>query len=143
MITPLDIKIILPALVLMLITFVVWLNMLLRRIAFIKSNNIDVENYPTSDALNRVLSERVQAPANCYRNLFEVPIIFYALTVFLVISSHVDTVFLNLAWAFVGLRALQACVHCTYNRVMHRFYAYLSSSVILCVMVLRFFLLLF
>ena len=43
-------------------------------------------------------------------------------------------------WGFVFLRAIQAAVHCTYNRVMHRFYAYLASSVLLWVMLVRFFL---
>jgi len=131
--------VILPAIVLMLVTLVVWLNMFLRRIIAIKANGLDPQNYPTPEKFNQVLSDRVQAPANCFRNLFEMPVIFYALTAFVAASSLGDTIFINMAWAFVGLRALQACVHCTYNRVMHRFYAYLSSSLVLWGMVIRFF----
>ena len=138
MTTPLVNQLIFPASVLMLITFLVWLNMLIQRIVLVKRNNIDIQAYRTPEAFNQVLSERAQASANCYRNLFEVPVIFYVLTVFVVISAKGDAIFINMAWAFVGVRALQACVHCTYNRVMHRFYAYLASSLILCAMLVRF-----
>jgi hypothetical protein len=40
-------------------------------------------------------------------------------------------VFLALAWAFVVLRIVHSFIHCTYNRVMHRFTAYLLSSLVL------------
>jgi len=130
---------ILPAIVLMMVTLVVWLNMFSRRAIAIKKNGLDPQDYPTPEKFNAALSERVQAPANCFKNLFEMPVIFYALTAFVVATSSGDQIFLNMAWAFVGLRALQACVHCTYNRVMHRFYAYLSSSLILWGMVIRLF----
>jgi len=143
MITPMLKQLLLPATVLMLITFIVWLNMLLRRIIFVKKSKLNIQAYRTPEAFNQVLDERVQAPANCYRNLLEVPLIFYVLTIFVAITSSGDALFINMAWAFVGLRALQACVHCTYNRVMHRFYAYLGSSLILCIMTVRFFLSLF
>jgi len=133
-------SIFLPAVVLMLLTSLVWLNMFLRRIVFIKSAGLDPQDYQTPEKLNAILSERVQAPANCFKNLFEVPVIFYALTGFVAVMAVGDQIFVNMAWAFVGLRALQACVHCTYNRVIHRFYAYIASSLILWVMVIRLFL---
>jgi hypothetical protein len=130
----------LPAVVLMLVTILVWLNMLIRRVLAIKSGQLDIQQYATPEQLNSVLGERVQAPGNCFKNLFEVPVIFYALTAFVAAMSVADAVFINMAWAFVGLRALQACVHCTYNRVMHRFYAYLASTLVLWAMVIRLFL---
>jgi hypothetical protein len=136
-------SIILPSVVLMLITILVWFNMFLRRIVAIKSASLDPQDYPTPEQFNAVLSERVQAPANCFKNLFEVPVIFYALSAFVAAMAVGDSLFLNMAWAFVGLRALQACVHCTYNRVMHRFYAYTASCIVLWVMVIRFFLSIF
>lgn len=135
--------ILLPAVVLMLITFVVWLNMFARRIVAVKAGGLNMQDYPTTEKFNQVLSDRDQAPANCFKNLFEVPVIFYALTTFIAITATSDAVFINLAWAFVGLRALQASVHCTYNRVMHRFYAYLTASLVLWVMLIRFFMMFF
>lgn len=132
-------SVLLPALVLMLVTLLVWLNMLLRRVVAVKHSGLDLQEYPTPEKFNAMLSDRVQAPANCFRNLLELPVIFYALTAFASINSVADSLFINMAWAFVSLRALQACVHCTYNKVMHRFFAYLISSLVLWVMVIRFF----
>jgi hypothetical protein len=136
-------SILLPAVVLMMITGLVWVNMFLHRVVAIKSAGLDLQNYPSPELLNGILSERTQAPANCFKNLFEVPVIFYALTAFVAATEVGDPIFVNMAWAFVGLRALQACVHCTYNRVMHRFFAYLASTLILWVMVIRFFFIIF
>jgi hypothetical protein len=43
----------------------------------------------------------------------------------------VTVVTLGLAWGFVGLRVLHSAIHCSYNRVWHRFYAYLAGGLVL------------
>lgn len=72
--------------------------------------------------------------ANAFHNQLEVPILFYALVAFLMITSQVDIVFVVLAWVFVLLRILHAGVHTTTNYVPHRFLAYAASSVTLMIM---------
>ena len=104
---------------------------------------LEMHRYPTPEKFNAVLSDHARAPANCYRNLFEVPVIFYALTTFVMLESAAEAVFINMALAIVALRAVQACVQCTYSRVMHRFYAYFASSLVLWIIVIRFFLTIF
>ena len=94
----------------------------------------------TPEQLTALFDDTVNAAGNCFRNLFEMPVIFYAICAFIAIAGSVDGLMINLAWAYVGLRAIQALVHCTYNRVMHRFIAYLASSIVLWVIVGRFFL---
>ena len=47
------------------------------------------------------------------------------------LSAQVSTVTLTLAWVFVALRIVHSVIHCSYNKVMHRFYAYVSSSLVL------------
>jgi len=49
----------------------------------------------------------------------------------------VDATLINCAWIFVTLRGIHSLVHCTYNRVMHRFVAYLASSLIVWFMVAK------
>jgi len=132
-------SIVLPAVALMLVTMLVWLNMFLKRVAALKANNINPQDIVTPEKLAAALDEKTNAPANCFKNLFEVPVLFYALCAFIAITGSVDSVYMSLSWAFVALRAVQACVHCTYNKVMHRFYSYLASSIVLFVMVIRFF----
>lgn len=137
---PISSELFLPSLVLMLITFLVWLNMFVRRIVATKAANIDPQDLVTPESLSAVFDERTQAPGHCFKNLFELPVIFYALVAFISMAGLVDSFYLSLAWAFVGLRAVQAAVHCTYNRVMHRFLAYFAASLALWTMLLRFFL---
>jgi hypothetical protein len=48
-----------------------------------------------------------------------------------------DEMLVRLAWIFVGLRALHSAIHCTYNRTLHRFGAYLASSLVLIAMWIR------
>ena len=127
-----------PTMVLMLITVLVWLCLFLRRLTEIQSLKLDPQEFSTPEKLAQHLSERAQAPNNCLKNLCELPVLFYALVAFLLITQSVDALYINLAWAFVALRALQAAVHCTYNRVPHRFFAFLVGSLVLWVMVIRF-----
>lgn len=131
---------ILPAMALILITLLVWLNMLVRRIVSTTVNNIDLQAVNTPEQFNAVMDSRTQAVGNCFKNLFELPVLFYALVAFSSLLGLQDSLNLSLAWAFVGLRAVHAAVFCTYNRVVHRFLAYLASSIILWVLVVRVFL---
>lgn len=133
-------SILMPALVLMLVTMLVWFNMAIKRLRALKARSIDPQSIATPEALTAALDDKTNAPANCFKNMFEVPVIFYALSVMLALSGAVDALYVNLAWAFVALRAVQAAVHCTYNKVMHRFAAYMLATIVLWVMLIRFFL---
>ncbi len=64
--------------------------------------------------------EDVQAADN-FRNLFEVPVLFYALVATALATAHTPGWLVAGAWVFVGLRVAHSVIHCTYNTVMHRF----------------------
>lgn len=64
--------------------------------------------------------EDVQAADN-FRNLFEVPVLFYALVATALATAHTPAWLVAGAWVFVGLRVAHSVIHCTYNTVMHRF----------------------
>ena len=81
--------------------------------------------------------EQVNWPAYNLKNLFELPVLFYALCLYLYVSQSVDPVFVWSGWAYVGLRAAHSLVHCTVNIVKLRFAAYLLSSLVLWFMVVR------
>lgn len=137
---PTSSELFLPALVLMLITALVWLNMFTRRLVEAKATNIDPQDLASPEQVAAIFDAKTQAPGNCFKNLFELPVLFYALVFLISTAGYVDSIYLSLAWAFVGLRSVQAAVHCTYNRVMHRFVAYFASSLVLWIMLIRFFL---
>jgi hypothetical protein len=63
---------------------------------------------------------RTQQVAHCFSNQFELPVLFYVLTVLSIITHHADLVFLVLAWVFVLTRLMHALVHTTSNVVIRR-----------------------
>ncbi len=62
-----------------LLTFVVWLFMYVRRLRFIVANRIDTRRLTTPDKGASLIPEEVSWPAYNLRNLFELPVLFYAL----------------------------------------------------------------
>jgi len=63
---------------------------------------------------------RTQQVVNCFANQFELPVLFYVLTILEIITHQADLIFLILAWVFVLTRLMHALVHTTSNMVMRR-----------------------
>jgi hypothetical protein len=76
-------------------------------------------------------------PSDNLKNVFELPVLFYALVLLLYVTNRVDGVYVVAAWVFVVFRFAHSVVHCTFNRVLVRFYCYLAASLALWIMVLR------
>jgi hypothetical protein len=111
-----------------LLTLLVWVYMYIRRIAFIQGNQIGPKDLAVPGKLAELSPPAVSNPSDNFKNLFEIPVLFYALTLFLFVTSQVDAAYVNAGWIFVGFRALHSAVHCTFNLVMLRFYLYLFST---------------
>jgi hypothetical protein len=62
------------------------------------------------------------------------PILFYALTILVLITKTGDLLFVVPAWVFVGLRFAHAYVHVTSNRVPRRGLLFLAGAGVLCAM---------
>jgi hypothetical protein len=58
--------------------------------------------------------------AYSYSNQFELPVLFYVLTILAFVTHHAGILFVVLAWVFVVFRLLQAYIHVTSNRVRVR-----------------------
>jgi hypothetical protein len=117
-----------PMLATVVLTFFVWVYMYIRRISFIRSNDISPEELAVPGALAQVSPPGVSNPSDNLKNLFEIPVIFYAVALYLFVTNQVDATYVTAAWVFVGFRALHSAVHCTINLVMLRFYLYLLST---------------
>jgi len=52
-----------------------------------------------------------------YHNQLELPVLFYVLTILVIITRHADFLFVVLAWVFVLLRVAHAAVHVTSNHL--------------------------
>ena len=75
---------------------------------------------------------------NCYRNQFELPLLFYVLTILAIISKHADLLFVVMAWIFVLTRLAHAFVHCTSNNLRVRGAIFGIGALVLAIMWLIF-----
>src|SRR3954469_13106080 len=57
---------------------------------------------------------------NAFLNQFELPVLFYVLTLLALITRHADLLFVVLAWVFVLSRLVHAFEHTTSNVVRRR-----------------------
>jgi len=126
-----------PMLAMMLLTALVWVLLYARRIPAMQAARRPVQKYTTPEKAIELLPEAVNYPAYNLKNLFELPVLFYALCLMLHVTGNVDSVYLAAAWGFVAFRALHSLIHCTINRVMARFVCYLISSLLLWLMLAR------
>ena len=117
-----------PVFATVLLTFVVWVYMYIRRISFINANGLSPVDLALPGKLAEISPPEVSNPSDNFKNLFEIPLLFYALALYLFVTSQVDATYLAAAWVFVGFRVLHSAVHCTINIVMLRFYLYLIST---------------
>ena len=53
--------------------------------------------------------------ANALPDQFELPVLFYVLTILAMITRHADLLFVVLAWMFVAMRLVHAYIHVTSN----------------------------
>lgn len=126
-----------PFLAMMLLTAIVWLVMYWRRLNYIFRHRIDSQQLTIPEKGAALIPEQVNWPAYNLKNLFELPILFYALCLYLYAAKGVDPVFVWGGWAYVVLRVAHSLVHCTVNIVKLRFAAYMLSSIVLWFMLIR------
>ena len=117
-----------PVFAAVFLTFVVWVYMYIRRISFINANNLSPKDLAVPGALAELSPPEVSNPSDNFKNLLEIPVLFYALALYLFVTSQVDTTHVVAAWVFVVFRVFHSAVHCTINIVMLRFYLYLIST---------------
>lgn len=127
-----DLRLILqPVVALVFVTFAVWFYMYVLRIGHMRAKKIHPEQLKLAGREADELLKEVDGPSDNLVNLFEMPVLFYVAAFAMVALRMDDSLSLGLAWGFVGFRALHSLIHCTYNRVMHRFLAYAISSLLL------------
>lgn len=122
-------SIFLPLVVMALLTFVVWGRMFFMRLGQMKRERIHPQKVATAAQAAALLTD--SRAADNFRNLFELPVLFYLALVVAIESGQVTMLTLGLAWGFVILRCLHSSIHCSYNKVMHRFQAYVLGGIVL------------
>ncbi|MEE3718093.1 MAPEG family protein [Tumidithrix elongata RA019] len=119
------------------LTLVVWVYMYVRRISFITSHKISPQDLAKPSEFAEISPPSISNPSDNLKNLFEMPVVFYAIALYLFVTQQVDAVYVNASWLFVIFRILHSAVHCTFNLVILRFYLYLFSTLTVWFVVIR------
>jgi hypothetical protein len=109
--------VLLPLFIEVLLTFALMLGMMYLRTGSLARGETRFENIAMREPNWPV---RANQFAYAFGNQFELPVLFYLLTILSMVTRHADIVFVVLAWVFVILRILQAGVHVTSNNVRWR-----------------------
>ena len=112
-----------------LVTALVWIKLYADRLGEMSKKGISPQSLATVRAAAGKL-ENTQAADN-FRNLFEVPVLFYVFCIVIAVTGGSTPGLMPAAWIFVGLRALHSLIHVSYNRVVHRFLVYAASTLLL------------
>jgi hypothetical protein len=78
--------------------------------------------------------ERATQVGNCYRNQFELPLLFYALIALALPIRHADLVIVMLSWVFVVTRFVHAGIFVGSNELRQRSSAWLAGALVLLAM---------
>ena len=119
---------VLPLLAMVGLTLLVWVRLYWVRLPEMRRAKIDPQRLAGS--ADKHLLKDTRASDN-FINLFEVPVLFYVLVLATIQAGVHDAALFGLAWAFVGFRGLHSLIQCSYNRVVHRFIAYVLATLAL------------
>jgi hypothetical protein len=120
-----------PLFVQVLLTFALMLGMMWFRTAALRSGAARLEKIALREPN---WPPRATQFAYAFSNQFELPVLFYVLTVLVIITHHADVLFVTLAWIFVLFRVLQALAHVTTNNVPVRGAFYGIGAIVLLIM---------
>ena len=123
--------VLLPLFAEVILTFVLMLRMGVLRGADYRSGAVKAQDIALREPN---WPKRTAQAANSFSNQFELPVLFYVLTILEWITRHAGYVFVILAWIFVICRVMQAYIHVTSNVVRLRGAFYTVGALVLMIM---------
>lgn len=123
--------ILLPVFLQMLLVFALLFAMAQARVRAINSGTVKIKDIAMRQPN---WTERPTIYANAFHNQLELPVLFFILVAFAMITQKADTLFVTLSWLFVLFRYLQAYIFVTSNNVRLRSMFFAGSCFVLVVM---------
>jgi len=120
------------------LVFAVWMTLFVQRMRHMKRVPPEPGQFASGDAARRYF-EPVEMPANNLANLFELPVLYFALVPLLIVTANVNGFQVLLAWAFVLLRIGHSIIHIGPKNLPARFIVHLMSTIVLIAMWVGFF----
>jgi hypothetical protein len=124
-----DISIFAPMAALIALTFVVLTLIPIKRFRAGFAGETTGEDYRFGESAR--VPGHVSIPNRNYMNLLELPMLFYVLCLSLYVTHSVTALEVDLAWAYVALRAAHSAVHLTLNHIYARLTIFATSNVVL------------
>lgn len=110
------------------VTFVVMTIMFLSRVHSIRTQAVKISYY---GLFQGNAPDYVEKATRHFSNMFQMPVLFYAVTVLCIAVGLVTPALSLLAWLYVAARSVHAIIHLTYNNVTHRLAAFAIGNVCL------------
>ena len=107
----------LPVFVQVALTFALLLRTAMGRLASFQSGEVKPQDIALGES---GWPKKLTQYSNAFKNQFELPVLFYVLIAFILITRVGDILLLVLAWIFVILRLAHAYIHTTGNDVLLR-----------------------
>ena len=123
--------VLLPLFVEVILTFILMLQMGALRRADYSSGAVKADDIALREPR---WPQRTTQAANAFSNQFELPVLFYVLTILAWDTRHAGILFVVLAWVFVICRVLQAYIHVTSNVYRLRSTFFSIGAVVLMIM---------
>jgi len=123
--------VLLPVFVLVGLTFALLISMATARRNALVSKQTKIRDIALGQPNWPVRATQI---GNCYRNQFELPVLFYILIALALPLRHADLVIVMLSWVFVVTRFVHAGVFVTSNDLNRRSLAWFAGALVLFIM---------
>jgi len=118
-----------PPMALIGLTFFCLIRLGYLRYTAVREGSVDPRYYASYHGYEE--PERLRIHSRHVINLFEVPVLFYVITLIAYVSGTATNVTVWLAWLYTALRFIHTYVHLTTNVVLLRFRIFVFSTFIL------------
>ena len=127
-----------PTFAMVALVFTVWAVLVVQRAGHLRAHPPTREDMDSASAAASYFAP-VELPANNLANLFELPVLFFAIVPLLMGTQQAGIAQVGLAWIFVLLRAVHSWIHIRVRNHRARMQVYLASVAILAAMWIGFF----
>ena len=126
-----DFDILLPVFLQILLTFVLMVWMAVSRTGALKRKELHIRDMALGQ---QAWPARVTQISNAFHNQLQLPVLFYVLVAFVLITNSVTVTLVVLAWLFVATRLVHAYIHTGSNYVPWRAYVFFVNGTIVMIM---------
>lgn len=126
-----------PVFAMVALIFTVWTVLVTKRLRHLKTVRPTAADFTDRAAMHRYFAP-VASPGDNLANLFEMPVLFFAIVPLLMATQQAGIAQVLLAWIYVALRAIHSWHHLN-GRIRPRFRTYIASVAVLVAMWIGFF----